>query len=87
MPLRDPDIYASPPMRGLLAEEIAALLPELRACVGAHALQISAVARDTPPLLPSLGHWTCLRIAGDRYAGDLHARVDEPLPLSKLPGM
>jgi hypothetical protein len=80
MPARDHDIYASPPMRGLLADEIAALLPDLQRCAGTSALQISAAPGMAPPSLPMLGHWVRLHVNGGRYHGDLSAQVDEPLP-------
>jgi SAM-dependent methyltransferase len=77
---RDQDIYASKPMRGLLAAEAQALAPELQRCAGAYALQVSAIARAVPPALPMLDRWVHLHLDGGRCAGDLHARPDEPLP-------
>jgi SAM-dependent methyltransferase len=80
MAQRDQDIYASKPMRGLLAAEAQALAPELQRCVGACALQVSAIARDVPPASPMLDRWVHLHLDGSRGAGDLHVRMDEPLP-------
>jgi SAM-dependent methyltransferase len=80
MAQRDHDIYASTPMRGLLAAEAQALVPELQRCAGACALQVSAVPHDTPPRLPMLDRWVQLYLREGCCTGDLHARVDEPLP-------
>ena len=80
MSKRDHDIYASVPMRGLLAEEMAALMPMLQRCAGARGLLVSAVPGDVPPALPLLGHWTRLRLSGDRLGGDVHASPLEPMP-------
>jgi len=80
MSQRDHDIYASAPMRGLLAEEMAALMPVLQRCAGARGLLVSAAPDDVPPALPMLGHWTRLRLSGDRLAGDVHASPLEPVP-------
>lgn len=80
MSQRDQDIYTSAPLRSLFAEETVALVPELQRCSGTHALMVSAAEQDAPPVLPLLGNWTRLRMDGGRYAGDLRARADEPLP-------
>src|SRR5690349_19875431 len=80
MPQRDQDIYASKPMRGLLAAEAQALAPELQRCAGAYALQVSAFARERPPASPLLDRWVHLHLEDDRGAGDVHTRLDEPLP-------
>lgn len=80
MAQRDQDIYASKPLRGLLAAEAQALAPELQRCAGTYALQVSAVAHDLPPASPMLDRWVHLHLAGNRCAGDLHTRLDEPLP-------
>lgn len=80
MAQRDPDIFASKPMRGLLAAEAQALVSELQRCAGSCALQVSAVAGGRPPATPMLDHWVHLHLGGDRCTGDLHARADEPLP-------
>jgi SAM-dependent methyltransferase len=80
MSQRDNNIYASASLRGLMAEETAALSPDLQRCAGTHALWLTAAARDTPPMLPLLGHWTQLKLADGCFDGDLRARADEPLP-------
>ncbi|HEV2623133.1 MAG TPA: methyltransferase domain-containing protein [Frateuria sp.] len=80
MAQRNQDIYASKPMRGLLAAEAQALAGELQRCVGAYALQVSAVAHAQPPASPMLDRWVHLHLDGNRCGGDLHARTDEPLP-------
>jgi SAM-dependent methyltransferase len=80
MSQRDLDIYSSAPLRNLLAEETAALMPGLQRCSGTHGLLVSVTPEDAPPVLPLLGNWTRLNLEGDRYAGDLSARNDEPLP-------
>jgi len=80
MSQRDQDIYSSAPLRNLLAEETVALAPGLQRCSGPHALLVSAAMDDEPPVLPLLGNWTRLSVAGQRYGGDLRARTDEPLP-------
>jgi SAM-dependent methyltransferase len=80
MSQRDQDIYTSAPLRGLLAEETVALVPELQRCSGTHALLLSAAQQDAPPVLPLLGNWTRLSMDADRYVGDLRGRIDEPLP-------
>jgi SAM-dependent methyltransferase len=80
MAQRDQDIYASKPMRGLLAAEAQALATELQRCVGTYALQVSAAAHERPPASPMLDRWVHLHMDGGRCAGDLRARADEPLP-------
>ncbi len=80
MSQRDLDIYSSAPLRNLLAEESAALMPGLQRCSGTHGLLVSVTPEDAPPMLPLLGNWTRLKLEGDRYTGDLDARGDEPLP-------
>lgn len=80
MSQRDQDIYASAPLRSLLAQEAVALAPGLQRCAGTHALLLSATAEDRPPVLPLLGNWVRLSLAAGRYDGDLRARGDEPLP-------
>jgi len=77
---RESDIYASTPIRGLLAAEALALGPELQRCAGTFALQLAAAPRATPPALPLLDRWVHLHLCDGRYAGDLQARADEPLP-------
>lgn len=80
MPQRHNDIYAGAHLRRLQAEAAAVLLPELQRCAGDHALLVSALPHDHPPVLPLLGHWVRMRSFADRYGGDLRARADEPLP-------
>lgn len=80
MSQRDQDIYSSAPLRSLLAQETIALVPGLQRCSGPHALMVSAASDDAPPVLPLLGNWTKLTLRRRRYAGDLQARGDEPLP-------
>lgn len=80
MPKRAHDIYASAPMRGLLADETLAYLPDLRRCAGSRALLLSAAAQDLPPNPPYLGQWVTLRLAHGRLDGDVRASASEPLP-------
>lgn len=80
MSQRDLDIYSSAPLRSLLAEETAALMPGLQRCSGTHGLQVSVSQDDPPPVLPLLGNWTRLNLRAGRYTGDLDARGDEALP-------
>jgi len=80
MPQRAQDIYASAPMRGLLAEESVAYMPDVRRCAGSRALLLSAAADDGPPNPPYLGQWVTLRLAEGRFQGDVSACADEPLP-------
>lgn len=77
---RAQDIYASAPMRGLLADETVAYMPDVRRCAGTRALLLSAAADDEPPNPPYLGQWVTLRLAEGRFTGDLRASADEPLP-------
>ncbi|GGA17569.1 methyltransferase domain-containing protein [Dyella nitratireducens] len=74
------DIYASAPMRGLLADEMVAYMPDVRRCAGTRALLLSAAADDAPPNPPYLGQWVALRLAEGNFQGDVCARADEPLP-------
>lgn len=74
------DIYASAPMRHLLADESVAYMPDVRRCSGTRALLLSAAAHDGPPNPPYLGQWVTLRLADGRFAGDVRASADEPLP-------
>lgn len=80
MPQRAHDIYASAPMRGLLADETVAYLPDLRRCAGSRALLLSAARQDEPPNPPYLGQWVTLRLAQGRLQGDVRASATEPLP-------
>ncbi|HEU4669723.1 MAG TPA: methyltransferase domain-containing protein [Dyella sp.] len=74
------DIYASAPLRRLLADEVRGLTPDLQRCRGDHGLLLSAIEHDRPPAVPMLSCWTRLAIAGARYQGDVAGRADEPLP-------
>jgi SAM-dependent methyltransferase len=80
MPQRAQDIYASAPMRGLLADEMVAYMPDLRRCTGSRALLLSASMQDEPPNPPYLSQWVTLRLAQDRIEGDVRASDGEPLP-------
>ncbi|GLQ97557.1 class I SAM-dependent methyltransferase [Dyella mobilis] len=80
MPQRAHDIYASAPMRGLLADEAVAYLPDLRRCAGTRALLLSAASEDGPPNPPYLGQWVTLKAAQAGLHGDLRASTSEPLP-------
>ncbi|OOG56258.1 methyltransferase domain-containing protein [Rhodanobacter sp. C03] len=77
---RDRDIYASAPLRRLLDEQTRVMATDLQRCFGTHGLLLSATINDAPPVLPLLGSWTRLCVSNNRYRGDLHATVDEPLP-------
>lgn len=79
---RAQDIYASPPLRSLLADETVAYMPDVRRCAGTRALLVSAAADDVPPNPPYLGQWVSLRLTEGRFTGDVHASVDEPLPFA-----
>jgi SAM-dependent methyltransferase len=80
MPQRAQDIYASAPMRGLLADEAVAYLPDLRRCTGSRALLLSAALQDGPPNPPYLGQWVTLRLAQGQFQGDIRASGTEALP-------
>ena len=77
---QDNDIYASAPLRRLRDAQARVLAPELQRCFGTHALLLGVAADEVPPALPMLGSWVRLHLDGDRYAGDLRAAVDQPLP-------
>ena len=79
---RAQDIYASAPMRSLLADETVAYMPDVRRCAGTRALLLSAAAGDEPPNPPYLGQWVTLRLAEGRFKGDVCANADEPLPFT-----
>jgi len=79
---RAQDIYASAPMRSLLADETVAYMPDVRRCAGSRALLLSAAADDGPPNPPYLGQWVTLRLMEGRLQGDVSASADEPLPFS-----
>ncbi|MBU6249113.1 MAG: methyltransferase domain-containing protein [Xanthomonadaceae bacterium] len=74
------EIFASAPLRRLLADEVRGLLPDLQRCRGDHGLLISAIDGDCPPGVPMLSCWTRLVLSGPRYGGDVVGRVEEPLP-------
>jgi SAM-dependent methyltransferase len=80
MPSRDHDIYASSPMRSLLAEEMAVMLPVLQRCAGTRGLLVTAAPDDAPPQLPLLGHWTRLTLVRHSLDGAVRASALEPLP-------
>lgn len=80
MPQRAQDIYASAPMRGLLADEAVAYLPDLRRCTGSRALLLSAASQDVPPNPPYLGQWVTLRLSQGQFQGDIRASATEALP-------
>lgn len=58
------------------------MAPHLQRCAGSHALLLSALSHDHPPVLPLLGYWTRMRLVGVRFRGDVKARADEPLPFA-----
>lgn len=74
------DIYASAPLRRLLADEVRGLTPDLQRCRGDHGLLVSAIEQDHLPAVPMLSCWTRLAVAGVHYGGDVAGRADEPLP-------
>ncbi|MFK2893925.1 methyltransferase domain-containing protein [Dyella flagellata] len=80
MPQRAHDIYASAPMRSLLADETMAYMPDVRRCAGSRALLLSAAPDDQPPNPPYLGQWVTLHLAEGRLRGDVCANAEEPLP-------
>ena len=82
MPPSASNIYASEPLRQLLADETAALAPDLQRCAGDHALHVTVSSYDRPPTLPMLACWTRLHLAQAGYEGDLRGRADEPLPFA-----
>jgi SAM-dependent methyltransferase len=67
-------------MRGLLADETVAYLPDLRRCTGTRALLLSAARQDEPPNPPYLGQWVTLKLDQGRLQGDVRASATEPLP-------
>lgn len=80
MQQHDNDIYVSAPLRRLRDAQTQVLMPELQRCVGTHALLLGVADGDSPPSLPMLGCWVRLYLDEGRYAGDLHAAADEPMP-------
>jgi SAM-dependent methyltransferase len=75
-----PDVYASAPLRRLLADEARGLTHELQRCRGDHGLLVTAAEYDQPPALPMLSCWTRLRMEAGRYTGDIVGHGEEPLP-------
>jgi len=80
MQRRRDNIHDSAPLRRLVGDQVRALAPRLQRCFGTHGLALGAGVEAVAPALPMLANWTALRVAGDRYAGDVLAAVDEPLP-------
>ncbi|TCV97363.1 methyltransferase family protein [Luteibacter rhizovicinus] len=80
MPQFEQDIYASAPLKALLADEAVALAPVLARCTGEHGLHLGPGAPAEPPALPLLGHWASLRVQGGRLDGDVTGSGLEPLP-------
>lgn len=77
---RDDGVYTSAPMLRLLDEQLRVLKPGLQRCSGTHGFVLDAIRCHAAPVLPMLGQWTSLALRGQRYAGDLRAAADEPLP-------
>lgn len=73
----DHDIYTSTPMRRMRDAQMHALASDLTSRGIEHGLLIAPVQ---DPVTPLPGCWTRLRLRGQRYDGDVRARVDEPLP-------
>ncbi|MDF4003120.1 methyltransferase domain-containing protein [Luteibacter sp. PPL201] len=80
MPQFAPDIYASPQIGKLLADEARVLGPMLARCTADHGLHLTAAAQAGVPALPLLGHWATVRVGGASLAGDVRASGLEPLP-------
>jgi SAM-dependent methyltransferase len=74
------DVYASAPLRRLLADEARGLMPELQRCRGNHGLLLTVAGYDQPPALPMLSCWTRLWIEAGRYGGDIVGHGEECLP-------
>ncbi|MGN6094543.1 MAG: methyltransferase domain-containing protein [Luteibacter jiangsuensis] len=77
-----PDIYATPQVGKLLADEARALAPLLARCTGEHGLHLTAAAQGEPPAIPLLGHWATLRVSGAALGGDVRASGLEALPFA-----
>ncbi|NII53476.1 methyltransferase domain-containing protein [Luteibacter sp. SG786] len=77
-----PDIYATPQVGKLLADEARALAPLLTRCTGEHGLHLTAAAQGEPPAIPLLGHWATLRVSGAALGGDVLASGLEALPFA-----
>lgn len=80
MPNLVPDIYATPHVGKLLADEARALAPLLTRCTGDHGLHLTTSAVAEPPAIPLLGHWATVRVRGAVLGGDVHASGLEALP-------
>jgi SAM-dependent methyltransferase len=76
------DIYATPHVRKLLADENRVLAPLLNRCTGSHGLHLTAAHAGEPPAIPLLGHWATVRVAGAHLGGDVLASGLEPLPFT-----
>ncbi|HEY4091573.1 MAG TPA: methyltransferase domain-containing protein [Luteibacter sp.] len=76
------DIYATPHVRKLLADENRVLAPLLNRCTGDHGLHLTAALGTEAPALPLLGHWATVRVAGAQLEGDVLASGLEPLPFT-----
>ncbi|HXP01177.1 MAG TPA: methyltransferase domain-containing protein [Luteibacter sp.] len=82
MPTFVPDIYATPQIGKLLADEARALAPLLARCTGDHGLHLTTSAPAEPPAIPLLGHWATVRVSGAVLGGDVHASGLEALPFA-----
>jgi SAM-dependent methyltransferase len=82
MPTLAPDIYATPQIGKLLADEARVLSPLLTRCTGEHGLHLTASLQADPPALPLLGHWATVRVAGAHLGGDVRASGLEALPFA-----
>jgi SAM-dependent methyltransferase len=82
MPHFASDIYATPQIGKLLADEAHALAPMLARCTGDHGLHLTTSAPAEPPAIPLLGHWATVRVAGAVLGGDVHASGLEALPFT-----
>jgi SAM-dependent methyltransferase len=77
-----PDIYVTPQVGKLLADETRVLTPLLSRCTGDHGLHLTAHPSADPPAIPLLGHWATVRVDGSRLGGDVRASGLEPLPFA-----
>lgn len=77
-----PDIYVTPQVRKLLADEARVLAPLLARCTGDHGLHLTTSAKAEPPAIPLLGHWATVRVAGAELGGDVRASGLEALPFA-----
>jgi len=82
MPTLAPDIYTTPQVRKLLADEARALAPLVARCTGEHGLHLTTSALAEPPAIPLLGHWATVRVMGATFGGDVRASGLEALPFS-----